>query len=203
MSRFLLTTLMVALSTSTALADDETRQLEAHEHGHGTLNIAIEGKKVSMELEAPGSDIVGFEHVAKSDADKAAVVQARAALEQPLDLFVLTKEAECTVTTAKVTIVIEDDHYGEDKEQATHDQSHDDQENESHNDLKPQAAHNEYRGEFELACARPKALTSITFAYFDKFPGAEELEVNVISEHGQTSYEVEHDSGTISLKGVM
>ena len=45
---------------------EEHRELGAHEHGHGTLNIALEGSRLTMELEAPGVDIVGFEHAAST-----------------------------------------------------------------------------------------------------------------------------------------
>src|SRR5262249_38687966 len=49
-----------------AAAQSAHRELGPHEHGRGTLNIAIEGNRVSMELEVPGMDIAGFEHAAKT-----------------------------------------------------------------------------------------------------------------------------------------
>ena len=51
-------------------AGEEHRQLGAHVHGHGRLNIAIEDKTVSIELEARGADIVGFEHEAATRGTK-------------------------------------------------------------------------------------------------------------------------------------
>ena len=36
-------------------AMQEHRELGSHEHGRGTLNIAVEGNKVTMELEVPGA----------------------------------------------------------------------------------------------------------------------------------------------------
>ena len=56
---------------------EEHRQLGAHVHGHGRLNIAIEGNTISMELEVPGMDIVGFEHEPSTPEQKAAVAQAQ------------------------------------------------------------------------------------------------------------------------------
>ena len=49
-----------------ALAE-EHRQLGPHQHGHGTLNIAIENGEVSMDLDVPGADIVGFENEKRSE----------------------------------------------------------------------------------------------------------------------------------------
>ena len=77
---------------SPALADEvEHRQLGPHVHGQGTLDIAIEGKKISMDLVAPGMDIVGFEHIATTDAQKQAVEKAKAKLLQPRDGFSVTR----------------------------------------------------------------------------------------------------------------
>lgn len=83
-------TLAVVLSLSLAapaLADDGHRELGAHVHGHGTLNIAVETTRVELELEAPGMDIVGFEHEAKTAEHKAAIEAAKAKLKDPLSFF--------------------------------------------------------------------------------------------------------------------
>ena len=91
-------------------AQAQHRELGAHQHGHGTLNIAIEGHKVSMELEVPGADIVGFEHAAKTKAQQAAVEKAKAQLAAPLSLFVLPAAAGCSVKEANVKIEGADEH---------------------------------------------------------------------------------------------
>src|SRR3990172_13326550 len=79
-----LTVFAAALAATPARAEEAKRELGAHEHGHGTLNIAIENARVSMELEAPGMDIVGFEYAASTDDQKAAVAKAKAELAKPL-----------------------------------------------------------------------------------------------------------------------
>jgi hypothetical protein len=77
------------LLSAAVVSAEQTRQMEAHEHGVGQLNIAIEGTRIAIELEAPGADIVGFEYKAKSSEDRAKIDAAIAVLAQPLDLFVL------------------------------------------------------------------------------------------------------------------
>ena len=91
-----------AAAPTLARAADEHRELGPHVHGHGKLNIAVENKRVSMELEVPGMDIVGFEHDASTDDQKAAVEKAKAQLAQPLAVFKLPAAAGCTVADAKV-----------------------------------------------------------------------------------------------------
>jgi hypothetical protein len=180
---------LAMLMTCGAGAQEQRRELGAHEHGHSTLNIAIEGTEVAMELIAPGADIVGFEHEAESAADKATLEAAEAKLADPLSLFVMPAEAECSVQTA--TVEIESEHHDE---EADHD------EGEKH---EADAEHNEFHGEYQLDCAEPDELGRIRFVYFDAFPNAMEVEVNVITEKGQSSFEVERDAPTLDLVGLV
>ena len=87
----------VGLSRRRAPAHAQQRQAGAHEHGRGTLNIALEGSRLSMELEAPGADIVGFEHKAKTQKQKAAVEKAKKQLAAPQALFELPAAAGCVL----------------------------------------------------------------------------------------------------------
>ncbi|MGI9486920.1 MAG: ZrgA family zinc uptake protein [Geminicoccaceae bacterium] len=105
-------------------------------HGHNVLNIAIEGDRIEMEMIAPGADIVGFEHVALSEKDK--------------------------------------------------------------------ASHNEFHAACALTCSASDGSDGIDFvAFFESFAGAQEVDVTVISEKGQSSYEVERDAPIVDLQGVM
>jgi hypothetical protein len=184
----------VAMLATCGVGAEERRELGAHEHGHSTLNIAIEGSSLAMELIAPGADIVGFEHQAESAEDKAAVEAAEAKLADPLRLFVMPADAECTVQTSTVAIEGEKHHH----EQADHD------EGEQHEaEAEHEAEHNEFHAGYQLACAEPDALRTIRFGYFEAFPNAMEVEVNVITEKAQSSVEVERDAPTLNLVGLV
>ena len=93
-----------------AVANAETRELGAHEHGHVALQIAVEGDAVEMILEAPGADIVGFEHAPETDGQTAEVEAALETLSDPMALFVLPDAAGCTVEAAEVELHQEGDH---------------------------------------------------------------------------------------------
>ena len=57
---------------------------------------------------------------------------------------------------------------------------------------------------YASTCSALDALAGIDFAgFFYSFAGAEEIEVTVISENGQSSYEVERDATTMDFQGVM
>lgn len=226
--------LLASLAATTALAET-TRQLDAHEHGVGALNIALAGTTLEMEFHAPGADIVGFEHAASSAEDRAAVDQAVATLARPLDLFQLPAAAECSVTEARAALEAEeahDDHgadhdedHGEEHaaehgheeheehgheehehehEEHAHDDHDDDHEDEDHarEDHADGDSHTEFHAHYVLTCATPDALDQITFAYFDQFENARELEVQLVSANGAKAFEVLRDQPILDLRGM-
>lgn len=196
---------LTAVVVTPAFAE-EARQLNAHEHGVGQLDIAFDGDQIAMELHAPGADIVGFEYGAESAEDRAAVDAAVAALAKPLDLFVLTEAAGCSIVNASAGLESEEEHDAHeddhDDDHAANEGSHDDHADEGHENEADEADHTEFHAEYLLTCADPSAVTDITFAYFDAFPNALEVEVQVISDTGATSFEVERDAPTLDLRGL-
>jgi hypothetical protein len=182
-----------AIAAAPAIAE-ETRHLDAHEHGVGQLDIAFDGQQIAMELHAPGADIVGFEYMAESKEDRAAVDAAVATLAKPLDLFVLPDTAGCSVVQASAALESEDGHDDHEDEHAEEEHAHDDHAED--------AGHTEFHAEYLLTCAKPSAVTEITFAYFDNFANALEVEVQIISDAGASSFEVERDVPTLDLRGM-
>ena len=186
----------LALVSTTPVFAEQTRQLDAHEHGVGQLDIAFDGKQISMELHAPGADIVSFEYAAESAKDRAKVDAAVAMLARPLDLFVITEAAGCTIVQASAELE-------SDEGQADHEDGHDDHEDANHQEKNTdEPGHTEFHAEYLLACANPGAVTEITFSYFDAFPNALEVEVQLISNKGATSFEVERDAPAFDLRGM-
>ncbi len=203
---------LIALAAALPALAEDTRHVDAHEHGVGTLDIAVDGTTVAMTFEAPGADIVGFEYAAKSDADLAAVDLAIATLAAPLDLFVMPDAAGCTVVEALAELESEDahdDHSGE-KHDGHADEKHDDHAHEEHDDHAheehgdddhvDEAGHTEFHAQYTLTCEQPNALTKIEFAYFDAFPGAQEVDVQIITASGAQAFEVARDAPVLELE---
>lgn len=177
-----------ATPASAQQQDEPQRQLGAHAHGVGKLDIAIERRSVEIELEAPGSDIVGFEHAAKTAEQKQAVTQARATLAKPLALFKLPDAAGCKLASAKVKLV----------GGGTHDHDHGHAKSDK---AKPADTHSEFHAEYKLTCAKPELIQSIDFDYFKAFPRAETLEVTLIGPKTQAKQKVTRDKPRFELKG--
>ncbi len=207
---------LISLLAAVPAFAQENRQLDAHEHGVGTLNIAIEGTTVAMAFEAPGADIVGFEYAAESDADLAAIDAAIAQLGDPLDLFVMPDAAGCVVMDARAELESDDDH-GDHGDHEDHDEHEDHDDHEDHDEHEDHgeadhdehdhddhaeadgAGHTEFHAEYLLTCDAPDALSDITFAYFDVFPNALEVEVQIVTTSGAQAFEVERDMPVLDL----
>jgi hypothetical protein len=179
---------VVAWSSAAAA---QHRELGAHEHGRGTLNIAVEGTRLTMELEVPGDDIVGFEHAAKTPKQKAAVEKAKGLLSAPLALFKLPDAAGCRVTEAKVEVEDGDHDHANKEAKPTKGGS------------KAEVAHSQFHAEYTLECTAPAGIGAIDFPYFRAFAGAKRLDVNLITAKGQTKFEVTRAKPRISLAGMI
>ena len=176
---FALLPLAVAHAADEHDHDHEHGSLGAHEHGVGRLNAVLEGQTLELELESPAMNLVGFEHTATTDADKAKVAAVRAQLEKPLALFSLAKAAGCEVTSQK----LESPLFG-DKPEA--DDDHDeDAKDEHHHD------HSEIHAHYSFTCATPGALKTLDLAnIFNTFPATQKIQVQLIGPSGQQGVEV-------------
>ena len=163
--------------------DHEHGSLGAHEHGVGRLNAALDGKTLELELESPAMNLVGFEHVATSDADKAKVAAVRAQLEKPLALFNLPTAAGCVVENQELESPLfgdkpdaDDDHDEGAKDEDGHEHHHD---------------HSEIHAHYQFTCATPAALKSLDLAnIFTRFPATRKIQVQLIGPGGQQGVEV-------------
>ena len=176
----LLSGLTFAMSIATSMATAQS----AHVHGEGHINIAIDSNRITVALESPGADIVGFEHEARSSDEKAAINQAIAKLRDPMLLMRFDADAECEVQRASAEI--EGEH--EEEKYAEHDQ-HEGEE-----------AHGAFVAEYELECADLSALGFIEFTYFSQFSNAQSLDIVLIDGSGQRSEEIDRANPVLQLK---
>ena len=179
--------LALAAAGSSAMAE-ERRELKAHVHGHGKLNIAVEGNKVSLDLDAPGADILGTESFANAEAKAAALKEVQGRFSDPLKVFVLPPAAQCTAVKSEVEFEGDGAKDGGDK---------------AGDHAGEAGGHADITAEFELSCGNPSALTGIEFKYFDVFKNAESLDVAIVTSKGQTSAEVSRASPRLDLAGLM
>lgn len=207
MIRIALPTAALLALHATGAAASEKRQLDAHVHGTGQLDIAVDGTLISLDLTAPGHDIAGFEHAAESAEDRAAIESGLAQLGRPMEIFTIPESAGCLVTQAAAKLVDEDDghasagdhgheehahDHGAEAEDA-HDHAH------GHDHDQGSARHTEFRAEYVLDCADPGAVDTVGLPYFEIFPNAEELEIQIVTEAGARSAEATRSAPEVTL----
>lgn len=177
------------LATGAVAEEAKHRQLGPHVHGQGTLDLAIEGNKIQMELVSPGMDIVGFEHVASTPEQKVAIEKAKLELANVLAVFKLPAAADCKVDNATVENRAEVHKPGE---------------KDDDDDDKPGAPqHSEFHATYSITCAAPERLTSMETTYFSQFSGGHLLDVNVTTSKGQTQAQLTREKATLDLSGIM
>ena len=157
-----------------------------HVHGQGQVSMAIDQNLISMTLESPGADIIGFEHEARTAEEKTAVAEALKQLSDPMFVIQLPGSASCKVIQASSEVASENGDEGH----ADHDE-HEEHENE---------AHGSFIAEYQLECTNIAAINSITFVYFDHFRNAQSLVVVLIDKNGQHQHEINRDNPILYLK---
>jgi len=173
--------------------DHEHGSLGAHEHGVGRLNAVLDGQALELELDSPAMNLVGFEHLATTAADKAKVAAARKQLENPLALFNLPKAAGCVISSQELNSPL----FG-DKPEADHDDDDDhdakDGAHEHHHD------HSEIHAHYQFTCATPTALGNLDLTQvFKTFPATQKIQVQLIGPSGQQGVDATATAATLKF----
>ena len=187
-------TLLLAAAAFGAQANHEGNESHshgAHEHGHGHLNLVVDGNQLMIELQAPAADLVGFEHAAKSDEEKAQYAKAVGRLQQPDALFRLDPAAGCKLTQQELQAAKEDhDH--------DHDHDHDKAASDEHEHHHEEAGHADLGAMYTYTCATPAKLNGLEATLFNLYPSLEKLSVQGILPTGQTAAELTPSANKLS-----
>ncbi|UUT60641.1 DUF2796 domain-containing protein [Aeromonas hydrophila] len=167
----------------------------AHEHGHGHLNLVLDGNQLMIELQAPAADLVGFEHAAKSDEEKAQYAKAIAQLKQPDALFRFDPAAGCKLTQQELQAAKEDHHHDHDHDHDHDHQQSDGKHDEHHHD---DAGHADMGAMYTYTCATQAKLTGLEATLFSVYPSLEKLSVQGILPSGQTAAELTPSANKLS-----
>ncbi|CAI2799618.1 DUF2796 domain-containing protein [Pseudomonas fluorescens group sp.] len=172
--------------------DHEHGSLGAHEHGVGRLNAVLDGQALELELDSPAMNLVGFEHLATTPADKAKVAAARKQLENPVALFNLPKASGCVVSTQELNSPL----FG-DKPEADHDDDDDDAKDGAHEHPHD---HSEIHAHYQFTCATPTALSTLDLTQvFKTFPATQKIQVQLIGPSGQQGVEATATAATLKF----
>ena len=174
--------------------DHEHGSLGAHEHGVGRLNAVLDGQTLELELDSPAMNLVGFEHVATTAADKAKVAAARKQLENPSALFNLPKAAGCVISSQELNSPLFGDKPEADHDDDDHDHDAKDGAHEHHHD------HSEIHAHYQFTCATPTALSNLDLTQvFKTFPATQKIHVKLIGPSGQQGVDATATAATLKF----
>ncbi|WP_252178988.1 DUF2796 domain-containing protein [Endozoicomonas sp. 4G] len=198
------------LSLTASAANGEPRHVDAHVHGHGELNFAVEGSEVHLELKMPANDVLGFETIT-TDKQRHQLHEALNKLEAA-SLWSMTPAASCKLVSAKATTSSVDHEHGHhehdhhhDDEHAHHDHHehdhHDEHKHHEHDHHHDEHAHHDLSHEghgghmdisatYVFQCGNVSQLNTISTSIFEKFERSESLSVQGFTQKGQTAAEM-------------
>jgi len=141
----------------------------AHEHGVAHVKIAYEQNKISFELQAPSETFYGFEHEAKTDAEKKAKDEALSQLKTNFqDLVVFDSELNCTFKNTRLEVKKED-------------------------------GHSDVEGSWTAECKKSPSKTFLTFRFSKAFPRLNEMRIELLSDQKQSQEKLKKGDGRIQL----
>jgi Protein of unknown function (DUF2796) len=185
---------LLPLAVAHAAGETEHGSLGAHEHGVARLDIALDGKSLEFELDSPSMNIVGFEHDASTDADKAKVAEARELLLKSQALFNLSLAAKCAVSTQTLASPLFGDKMEADDD---HDEDEDAHAKEPGGE---EHHHSEIHAHYVFVCDSPSALKGLDLSQiFKTFPGTHKIQVQLIAPSGQQGLEATPDNAKLKF----
>jgi hypothetical protein len=134
---------------------------QAHEHGSATMDVALEGPHLVVNLITPVDNLVGFERAPRTQAERQAADAALARLRDGASLFRLNAEAGCALADVAVKAPV----------------------------LAQPAAvssgHADANASYEFRCEAPAALRTLDVRLFDAFVRLERVRVQAALPAGQ------------------
>lgn len=138
----------------------------AHQHGLGQLAIVVEGAQLTLLLELPQHDLIGFERAAQSAREQLAAEAALEKLRSPARLFVPTEAAQCALSEQKIDAPLLEGKGGSD-------------------------GHGDVEAHYVYLCANPLALDGLRVQVSEEFPRLRALEVSFAGPKGQKAGRVD------------
>ncbi|HEY7378118.1 MAG TPA: DUF2796 domain-containing protein [Steroidobacteraceae bacterium] len=157
---------LLALGMCLAAASAQAFEQHVHEHGRAFLNVAIDGTRLTLELDTPAINVLGFEHAPHSDAERQAVDRALGWLQSGRELFLVPGAAGCRF----VHTTLEPPRWG----------------SAAHEDHAGEEEHADYHATYEFECAHMEQLAWIDVRLVDRLMPGVKTEATVVTPTLQT-----------------
>lgn len=163
----------------------------AHVHGQAALSVAVDGDLLSIGLESPLDNLLGFERAPRSEAERQRVRVAVAQLRDGAAMFGLDPAAQCSLQSVEVdSEALAPELLGKPaaaKEAHAHGKD-------------GQHQHADMDVEYVFSCRQMSALNGIEVGLFKAFPKMKRLSVQVAGKGGQSAQRLTPQAARIVFK---
>lgn len=169
---------LTALHLSTGAQATEA----AHVHGLMHLDIAVDQKLLTLQLETPLDSLLGFERPPRTPAERQAADALLKQMGNAAALFKPDTAAQCVLTKATIeSAALQSKAPASEKESG------------------PQSEHADLDANYEFNCAHPDKLTSVDIGLFDAFKRLQKIEVQVAGAKGQSKQTLQRPDKRVRL----
>ena len=141
-----------------------------HVHGEVTINVALEGNSLAVELNSPALHVVGFERAARSPEEQRIVSEANTWLKSGAGLIGVPTTALCRLQSVTYTPPAST------------------------------AKHPDYRASYLYRCDQPTALAWVELWALRRLKGVEKVEFNLLNGSVQKQLDLGGNPGRIALR---
>ncbi len=100
--RFMGSVVLIAMISLGVMPMAKAYEPSAHVHGIATLEIAIDGAAVQINLDSPLDSLLGFERAPRNEKERQSVKAMVLRLHQADTLFIFTPAAQCRLESTKL-----------------------------------------------------------------------------------------------------
>jgi hypothetical protein len=150
--------------------DGDSLEQGKHVHGEVTINVALEGNSLAVEMNSPGLHVLGFERAARSPEEQRVVSEANTWLRSGAGIIGVPTTALCRLQSVTYTPPA--------------------------NTVK----HPDYRAGYLYRCDQPTALAWVELWALRRLKGVEKVEFNLLSGSVQKQLDLGGNPGRIALR---
>jgi hypothetical protein len=150
----------------------------AHQHGVVSLDVTLDAKTLTLQVEAPLDSLVGFEHRPRTPAQRQAADAVVKRVNDGATLFKPDTAAMCRLGKSSVNAdALQPAAAGAKKE----------------------AEHADLDASYEFTCEQPEKLTDVQIGLFDAFKRIKRVEVQLALPRGQSKQTLKRGQNTLRL----
>lgn len=170
--------LALLVASALGLSPAQAAGKKAHQHGVATLGVAVEKARISITLESPLDNLLGFERAPRNDDEKQRAAALVARLKAADTLFRIDPAAGCTLATVAIDAPL-----------LGHGSTPVDASN----------AHADLEADFEFACADGAKAGFVEAALFEAFKRLQRIEAQIVGPKGQAKAVLQRPTARIRL----